>query len=79
MRSVARGRIDLKSGDILIDARGSKLAVSGSSIAEQDPTAFNLSVDELHTYFVGDYDALVHNCPCSSPVQDAVDQQWGVD
>ncbi|MFE6650217.1 polymorphic toxin-type HINT domain-containing protein [Nocardioides sp. NPDC057772] len=58
--------IDLEPGDVLIEADGDKNLVFATLVTEQDLTAYNFTVEDLHTYFVGVDDVLVHNagaCP----------------
>ncbi|MEI8411513.1 MULTISPECIES: Hint domain-containing protein [unclassified Kribbella] len=58
--------IDLTAGDILVSADGRRIAVASVGISEQDLTAYNLTVDDLHTYYVlaGQTPVLVHNNRC---------------
>lgn len=56
--------IDLAAGDVLLTSAGATETVAGVSINEQDLTAYNLTVDELHTYYVSGDDVLVHNATC---------------
>lgn len=58
--------IDLQPGDVVIDADGDRLTVTSLGISEQDLTAYNLTVDGLHTYFAGSDSVLVHNAGCMS-------------
>ena len=54
---------DLDAGDRLLSADGDRVGVIGLSDTATRGTAYNLTVDGLHTYFVrvGDDDVLVHN------------------
>lgn len=54
--------IELKPGDVAATADGDRLTVASLGISEQDLRAYNLTVDDLHTYYVGDDELLVHNC-----------------
>lgn len=56
--------IDLAKGDVVTTADGSQLTVEGLTISEADLTAYNLTIDGLHTYFAGDQAVLVHNSGC---------------
>jgi RHS repeat-associated protein len=56
--------IDLSKGDVLITAEGSELTVEALNVSEADLTAYNLTIDGLHTYFAGDQAVLVHNSGC---------------
>ncbi|MFV0458755.1 MAG: polymorphic toxin-type HINT domain-containing protein, partial [Actinomycetales bacterium] len=56
------GAIALQPGDIVVGADGDRLTVTRLGISEQDLTVYNLTVEGLHTYFVGAESVLVHNC-----------------
>ncbi|MBO0884776.1 MAG: hypothetical protein J2P17_31485, partial [Mycobacterium sp.] len=60
--------IDLVAGDVLRTADGRTLTVSSVGISEQDLTAYNLTVEGVHTYYVvaGDTPVLVHNACITS-------------
>jgi hypothetical protein len=80
--------VDLRTGDLLREPGGQLVRVSATRIYEQDLTAYNLTVDDVHTYYVlaGDDPVLVHNCPDgveevwhiggSSTLEQAFDQHW---
>lgn len=53
---------ELQQGDQLVGADGSLQAVSGLIDADQTTTVYNLTVDEIHTYYAGQRPVLVHNC-----------------
>lgn len=53
--------IDLKAGHKVLSA-GVAVAIVSASAYTADLTAYNLSVDDLHTYYVGEAPVLVHNC-----------------
>ncbi|WP_182378675.1 polymorphic toxin-type HINT domain-containing protein [Nocardioides sp. WS12] len=53
--------IDLESGDVLIGPDGAKNRVIATLVTEQDLTAYNLTIEDLHTYFAGAEPVLVHN------------------
>ena len=66
----------LDSGDSVLTAEGDLIAVGGlDGGSARTATAYNLTVDDLHTYYVvvGDHQVLVHNsCPLPSRIgQDA--------
>lgn len=70
--------IDLTAGDILVSADGRRIAVASVGISEQDLTAYNLTVDDLHTYYVlaGQTPVLVHNNGCINWASNSV-KTWG--
>src|SRR5207244_9069511 len=54
----------LQPGQELFSSHGGWLRVTGSTWAQERATVYNLSVEDAHTYFVGETAALVHNtCP----------------
>lgn len=53
--------IDLEPGDVLVGADGDKNLVFATLASEQNLTAYNLTVEGLHTYFAGTDPVLVHN------------------
>jgi len=53
---------DLRPGDLIRNIDGSYGEVNGMRIVEREQAMFNLTVDEAHTFFVGDGQWLVHNC-----------------
>lgn len=65
--------IDLQPGDVVVTADGDRLTVESLGISEQDLTAYNLTVEGLHTYFVGAEDVLVHNAACPTGLRGASD------
>ncbi len=65
--------IDLQPGDVVVTADGDRLTVESLGISEQDLTAYNLTVDGLHTYFVGAEDVLVHNAAGPTGLRGASD------
>jgi RHS repeat-associated protein len=58
--------IDLRSGDVVVTANGARLTVASLGISEQDLTAYNLTVEGLHTYYAGGDSVLVHNAGCAN-------------
>ncbi|MFT3943641.1 MAG: polymorphic toxin-type HINT domain-containing protein [Ancrocorticia sp.] len=55
--------IALQPGDILLDEHGNDILVTELAITEQDLTAYNLTIEDIHTYYAGTQPTLVHNCP----------------
>ena len=53
--------VDLKAGQTVLSA-GAAVAIVSAISYTADLTAYNLTVDELHTYYVGESPVLVHNC-----------------
>ena len=53
--------MDLRRGNLLREIDGRLLAVSATRIYDADVTAFNLTVDEIHTYYAGTTPVLVPN------------------
>jgi hypothetical protein len=63
---------DLDVGDYVLSADGRTIVVGGLHESTAfTGTAFNLTVDDIHTYFVrvGNSEVLVHNTGCDWPVQ----------
>ena len=58
-----RNAVDLKPGDSLVTADGSKFAVVSTTTRTEYRKVYNLTVDGLHTYYVlaGSVPILVHN------------------
>ncbi len=53
--------LDLRPGDKVRESDGTLLAVAGTRIYDADVTAYNLTVDGIHTYYAGATPVLVHN------------------
>jgi hypothetical protein len=53
----------LPVGDEVLTAGGARLSVTAVVLHEQDLTAYNLSIEGIHTYYAGDAAVLTHNCP----------------
>jgi RHS repeat-associated protein len=53
--------IDLRPGDKVREIDGTLLAVSATRVYDEDVTAYNLTVDGIHTYYAGTTPVLVHN------------------
>jgi len=53
--------IDLKVNQKVL-AAGVAMSIASSSVYGADLTAYNLELDDLHTYYVGETPVLVHNC-----------------
>ncbi|MDH6709183.1 Skp family chaperone for outer membrane proteins [Kitasatospora sp. MAA19] len=60
--------IDLKPGDDLRNLDGTTARITSTRTYPQDLTAYNLTIDGVHTYYVlaGSTPVLVHNANCSS-------------
>ena len=56
--------IDLRGGDVVETANGQRIAVASVGIRAEDLTAYNLTVENVHTYYAGDDAVLVHNAGC---------------
>lgn len=52
----------LRNGDTLLDASGNFVDVTAILLTSSNLTAYNLSVTDFHTYYVGGGSILVHNC-----------------
>jgi len=50
-------------GDSLVSQRGQRHVLRRIDLKPEHVTVYNFTVDELHTYFVGQNAILVHNCP----------------
>ncbi|WP_370353772.1 RHS repeat-associated core domain-containing protein [Catenulispora sp. EB89] len=70
--------IDLRLGDLLRTPDGQYVRVQATRTYEENLTAYNLTVDGVHTYYVvaGDAPVLVHNSSC---VVDATGYAWAPD
>jgi len=55
---------DLRPGDVMLSTQGRSETVEGIERYTEESTVFNLTVADIHTYFVvaGDHPVLVHNC-----------------
>lgn len=53
--------IDLHPGDQVRQTDGTPLTVQTTRIYDADLTAYNLTVDDIHTYYAGTTPVLVHN------------------
>lgn len=58
--------IELQPGDILLDEQGNDILVTELAVTEQDLTAYNLTIDNIHTYYAGTQPTLIHNCGTST-------------
>ena len=54
--------IALQPGDVLLDEQGNDILVTELAVTEQDLTAYNLTIEDIHTYYAGDQPTLVHSC-----------------
>jgi hypothetical protein len=52
---------ELPVGDQVLTAGGARLSVTAVVLHEQDLIAYNLSIEDIHTYYAGDAGVLVHN------------------
>jgi hypothetical protein len=76
--------IDLKPGDRLRTPDGVLVPVSATRVYEENLTAYNLTIDSVHTYYVvaGDTSVLVHNADetaCGPHLVLALDRVGGKD
>jgi hypothetical protein len=53
--------IDLRPGDKVREIDGTLLTIAGTRVYDADVTAYNLTVDGIHTYYAGTTPVLVHN------------------
>jgi hypothetical protein len=59
----------LPVGDEVLTAGGARLSVTAVELHEQDLTAYNLSIEGIHTYYAGDAGVLVHNTGAACEVR----------
>lgn len=61
--------VELKRGQWLKTAHGDLVQVAGTHAHQQNTVVYNLTVADIHTYYVlaGDTPVLVHNCPIKMP------------
>jgi large repetitive protein len=57
--------IDLHPGERLREPDGQTVSIAGTRVYAAGLTAYNLTVDDLHTYYAGATPVLVHNSGCS--------------
>ena len=57
---------DLRQGDQLVGVDGSLQTVSALLDADQTTTVYNLTVDDIRTYYTGDAPVLPHNAQCGN-------------
>ncbi len=63
----------LRVGDSLVSQHGQRHVLRRIELKPEQVTVYNFTVDELHTYFVGQNAILVHNsgpCPVKSVIQE---------
>ncbi len=53
--------VDLRSGEKVREIGGTLLTIAGTRAYDADVTAYNLTVEGIHTYYVGTTPVLVHN------------------
>jgi hypothetical protein len=58
---------ELPVGDQVLTAGGARLSVTAVVLHEQDLIAYNLSIEDIHTYYAGDAAVLVHNTGAACP------------
>ena len=56
----------LHTGDQLREANGSLLTITNVAVFDENVTAYNLTVNDIHTYYAGTSSVLVHNS-CGEP------------
>ena len=56
--------IDLKPGMLVEQYDGTTVRVESVELLGSKPTTYNLTVEDYHSYFAGELEALVHNCGC---------------
>ena len=66
--------IALQPGDVLLDEQGNDILVTELAVTGQDLTAYNLTIEGIHTYYAGTQPTLVHNCGISTQPGD----EWGI-
>jgi hypothetical protein len=66
---------DLQVGDAVLEADGTETVVTATTELTVQATVFNLTVADIHTYFVvvGDAATLVHNCGGAARIQASSD------
>jgi hypothetical protein len=57
----------LRTGDLILNVKGTWTKVTAISRVEDERTVYNFEVEENHDYFVGSIGLLVHNGPCEPP------------
>ncbi|MDQ1698161.1 MAG: hypothetical protein QOG34_24, partial [Frankiaceae bacterium] len=70
--------IDLRAGEQVREASGQLLTISKTRSYTAVLTAYNLTVDGIHTYYAGTTPVLVHNS-CADRVASAVERHGGVE
>ena len=68
---------DLQTGRKVETSTGTRLAVTSTKLHTEDLRASNLTIDGLHTYYVGDEPVLVHNAGCDKFAEDFVAENGG--
>jgi RHS repeat-associated protein len=58
---------ELKVGERLLLADGELFPITAVHIYDQVTTVYNLSIRDIHTFYVGPHSVLVHNCPRITP------------
>lgn len=63
--------IEIEVGDLVLGADGDLLTVTETVVYVEDLIAYNLAIEGIHTYYVGETPVLVHNtCPPSNLASD---------
>jgi hypothetical protein len=72
--------ISLKAGETLRTPEGRQVRIASLRVYEQVLTAYNLTVDGVHTYYVvaGDTPVLVHNSGSCGPIKGAVGESRAI-
>jgi Pretoxin HINT domain len=66
--------IDLHPGDQLREANGGLITITNLVVFDEDVTAYNLTVNGIHTYYAGTTPVLVHNSCGPISMDEAVEQ-----
>ncbi|MFD9286642.1 Hint domain-containing protein, partial [Streptomyces mirabilis] len=69
---------DLTPGTTLLSTNGTTVSVKANRAFDQHTRTYNLTVDDLHTYYVlaGNTPVLVHNTQCDPPFLDAAGENY---
>jgi RHS repeat-associated protein len=70
--------IDLKAGEQVSTSDGRALRISAVRVYRADVTAYNLTVETIHTYYAGVTPVLVHNSCGSEAAEDAAESARGL-
>ncbi len=64
--------IDLQRGDVLLGSDGVRRRISETLVSKRDLVAYNLTIEDLHTFFVGANPVLVHNDDYNQAMREAL-------